>query len=114
MAYVLTAQAGRKKKMNNQKKFFQLFRTTALLTLLSLFTALVFQTLHTGHEASCHEENCPVCLVLQIIHNPDKIEQESASTSVEFTIIFYINKVFLSALLLAPATLVKQKVKLVI
>lgn len=99
--------------MNNQK-LFRLLRVAALLTALSLFAALTFEAFHTGHEAACHEEDCPVCLVLQIIHNTEKIGQNTVSASVEFTSIFYINIILLSALLLAPATLVKQKVKLVI
>ena len=99
--------------MNNQK-LFRLLRIAALLTVLSLFAALTFEAFHTGHEAACHEEDCPVCLVLQIIHNTKKIGQNTVSASVEFTSIFYINIILLSALLLAPATLVKQKVKLVI
>ena len=99
--------------MNNQK-LFHLLRIAALLTVLSLFAALTFEAFHTGHEAACHEEDCPVCLVLQIIHNTEKIGQNTVSASVEFTSIFYINIILLSALLLAPATLVKQKVKLVI
>ncbi len=99
--------------MNNQK-LFHLLRIAALLTTLSLFAALTFEAFHTGHEAACHEEDCPVCLVLQIIHNTEKIRQNTVSASVEFTSIFYINIILLSALLLAPATLVKQKVKLVI
>ena len=99
--------------MNNQK-LFRLLRIAALLTALSLFAALTFEAFHTGHEAACHEEDCPVCLVLQIIHNTEKIGQNTVSASVEFTSIFYINIILLSALLLTPATLVKQKVKLVI
>ena len=99
--------------MNNQK-LFRFLRVAALLTTLSLFAALTFEAFHTGHEAACHEEDCPVCLVLQIIHNTEKIGQNTVSASVEFTSIFYINIILLSALLLAPATLVKQKVKLVI
>ena len=99
--------------MNNQK-LFRLLRVAALLTALSLFAELTFEAFHTGHEAACHEEDCPVCLVLQIIHNTEKIRQNTVSASVVFTSIFYINIILLSALLLAPATLVKQKVKLVI
>ncbi len=99
--------------MNNQK-LFRLLRTAAILTALSLFAAITFEAFHTGHEEACHEEDCPICLVLQIIHNTEKISQSAAQTSVEFTNLFFINVIIFSALLLAPATLVKQKVKLVI
>jgi len=100
--------------MNNKKIFFRLLRTLALLTALSLFAALTFETLHAGHEEHCHDEDCPICLVLQVIHNTNKISDNASLTSVEFSFFNYINLFILSALLLAPATLVKQKVKLVI
>jgi hypothetical protein len=99
--------------MNNHK-LFRLLRTVALISAISLFAALTFEAFHTGHEEACHEEDCPICLVLQIIHSTEKIGQNAVLTSVEFTNIFFINVIILSALLLAPATLVKQKVKLVI
>ena len=99
--------------MNNQK-LFHLLRVAALLTTLSLFAALTFEAFHTGHETACHEEDCPVCLVLQIIHNTEKIGQSQTAASVEFTNLIFINVIILSAFILIPATLVKQKVKLVI
>ncbi|WP_022930898.1 hypothetical protein [Treponema bryantii] len=96
------------------KKIFHLLRTTALLAALSLFALLAFESFHAGHEDHCYEEDCPVCLVLQIIHNNNKISEPAPLTSIEFSTFSYINLFIISALLLAPATLVKQKVKLVI
>jgi hypothetical protein len=52
-------------EMTNKSKF--LSPVSAFILILSLFTALSFESLHAGHEEHCHEENCPVCLVLQII-----------------------------------------------
>ena len=100
--------------MNNQKKVSSLLLAAALLTILSLFSVLIFESLHAGHEEHCHEKGCPVCLVLQIIHNTNKIPGLNPLTSIEISVIHYINLFIISALLLAPATLVKQKVKLVI
>ena len=94
--------------------FANLLRTAALLTALALFTTLSFEALHAGHEANCHDEDCPVCLVLQIIHSTNKIGKSLATATAVHTAFFYINILILSALLIAPATLVKQKVKLVI
>ena len=91
-----------------------MLRTTALLTALSMFALLAFESFHTGHEECCHEENCPICLVLQVIHNNNKISGPALLVSIEYSAFSYINLFILSALLLAPATLVKQKVKLVI
>ena len=86
----------------------------ASLLVLSLFAALTFEALHAGHEESCHEQDCPVCLILQIIHNTNKIGKKADIVPAEFISFHYINILILSALLFAPATLVKQKVKLVI
>ena len=99
--------------MNNQK-LFRLLRTAALLTVLSLFATLAFEALHAGHEEHCHEEDCSICLVLQVIHNTNKLTGTTPLASVEFSTFSYINLFIISALLLVPATLVKQKVKLVI
>ncbi len=99
--------------MNNQK-LFRLLRIAALLTVISLFAVLSFEAFHTGHEAACHEEDCPICLVLQIIHSTKKIGKSTTTATAVHTAFFYINILILSALLIAPATLVKQKVKLVI
>ncbi len=96
------------------KKLVRLLRLAALLTALSLFAVLTFESLHAGHEEHCHEENCPICLLLQVIHNTNKITNTAALTSIEFSLFNYTNLFILSALLLAPSTLVKQKVKLVI
>ena len=100
--------------MNNQKKSFTLSRSAALLTILSFFAVLTFESFHAGHEECCHEENCPICLVLQVIHNNNKITAPALLVSIEFSAFSYINLFILSALFLVPATLVKQKVKLVI
>ena len=99
--------------MNNQK-LFRLLRTVALISAISLFAAITFEAFHTGHEETCHEEDCPICLVLQIIHSTNKIGKSTATATAVHTAFFYINILILSALLIAPATLVKQKVKLVI
>ena len=89
-------------------------KVTAVLTALSILFLINFESLHAGHEEVCHEENCAVCLVLQIIHNTNKISCDAGLASAVSLVFIYINILILSALLLAPATLVSQKVKLVI
>ena len=49
----------------NKSKF--LSPVSAFILILSLSTALSFESLHAGHEEHCHEENCPVCLVVTTI-----------------------------------------------
>ena len=100
--------------MNNQKKHFYLFHTAALLVIISLFTVLTFESLHADHELHCHDDGCPVCLVLQIIHNTKNILDAKPVASVEFSYFYFINLIILSALVLSPITLVSQKIKLVI
>ena len=100
--------------MNNQKKHFRFFRLTALLAALSLFAVLTFEALHAGHEESCHKENCAICLVLQVIHNTKKISDPAPLDPIDFSTFNNITLFILTALFFAPATLVKQKVKLVI
>ena len=100
--------------MKNKFRHTTLLCITAILTTFSLFAVILFDANHKGHEADCHEQNCPICLVLQIIHNTEKIGQSQTAASVEFTNLIFINVIILSAFILIPTTLVKQKVKLVI
>jgi len=98
-------------ELMNKKR---LIASLAACLILAIFSVLAFEALHSGHEADCHEENCPVCLVLQIIRANKKTSPAAHAEVAEFISFFYINVVILSALLFVPATLVKQKVKLVI
>ena len=86
----------------------------AICLIFAIFSAMAFEAFHSGHEASCHEEDCPVCLVLQIIRANKKTSPAAHAEPAEFINFFYINIIILSAMLFVPATLVKQKVKLVI
>jgi len=88
--------------------------TASLLLIISLLAALTFESCHANHEEHCHEEDCPICLLLQVIHNNCKIFADANVASVEFLSIFYINTLILSAVFFAPNTLVSQKIKLVI
>ncbi len=89
-------------------------RTVLILIMIAIISAIFFETIHSEHEIDCHEDNCPVCLILQIIHNTQKTSVPTQAASFDFLSFFYINFVILSAVLLVPATLVKQKIKLVI
>ena len=97
--------------LKNKKR---VLASIAVCLILALFSALTFEALHSGHEACCHEEDCPVCLVLQIIRANKKTSPADHTADAEFITFFYINIIVLSAMLFVPATLVKQKVKLVI
>ena len=116
MAYaqIVSAKKKMRTKMKNNSQRSLLLGITAIFISLSLFTAILFETNHKGHEAHCHEDNCPVCFLLQIIHNTNKQTAPIQLISVKFSAFYYINLFVISALLLVPATLVKQKIKLVI
>ena len=86
----------------------------ALCLIFAIFSALAFEAFHSGHEVSCQEEDCPICLVLQIIRSNKKTSPAVHAEPAEFISFFHINIIILSAMLFVPATLVKQKVKLVI
>ena len=100
--------------MKNRSKSAKHLCLAALLTAFSLFSIILFESNHKGHESTCHEENCSICLVLQIINNTKEFFEDGQITSAEILSFSSINIFTLSALLLAPITLVKQKVKLVI
>ena len=102
--------------MKNKKRTLTSFVVClAAIIILSLLSALTFEAFHSGHEVTCHEEDCPVCLVLQIIRANKKTSPTANADVAEFISFFYIlNIIVLSAMLFVPATLVKQKVKLVI
>ena len=100
--------------MKNKSKSGKLLCLAAVLTAFSLFSIILFESNHKGHEAICHEENCPICLVLQIINNTKEFFEDGHITSAEILSFFSINIIIISAMILAPATLVQQKVKLVI
>ena len=89
-------------------------RILAASLIISLFAVITFEAFHAGHEEHCHDEDCPLCLVLQVIHSTHQLTGNTQTSAFEFTAFFYINILILSALFFAPATLVKQKVKLVI
>ena len=98
----------------NKTAFFKLARISALLAVFAIFSALTFEAFHKGHEGHCHEDDCPVCLVLQILHNTTKLSSAVSPLPVNTTAFFYIDIILLSVLVLTPATLVSQKIKLVI
>ncbi|MBP5519208.1 MAG: hypothetical protein J6X84_01335 [Treponema sp.] len=91
-----------------------IFKLAALIAIISFIAILIFQTHYCNHENHCHNENCQICLILQIIHNSDKILNQKTFAPIKTIFIFYINVLIFSALQLAPQTLVKQKIKLII
>ncbi|MCR5172823.1 MAG: hypothetical protein K6B73_08155 [Treponema sp.] len=89
-----------------------LYAFTAIVLTAAIVSSVCFEVFHAGHEENCHEENCAVCLVLQIIHSAEKLFQSFHNYEGEFsylTVLLFI--VFLEAHLVHQ-TIVSRKIKL--
>lgn len=95
-----------------KSKSLSLIIASALI--FSLFIVLTFETLHAGHEAHCHEENCPVCLVLQIIKNNVKKSDSPVCLNQFLHFIFKDLIISLFTLHFISLTPVTRKIKLTI
>jgi len=98
--------------MNSKVKI--LFSITSFLLILSLFALVTFETIHAGHEENCHEENCPLCLVLQIIKSNIKNTGTSFILKNAFHFIFEDLLIGLFILHFISITPVTKKIKLTI
>jgi hypothetical protein len=89
-----------------------LYAFAAVVLTAAIVSSLCFEVFHTGHEENCHEENCAVCLVLEIIHSAQKFSQSFHHPEREFsyfTASLFI--VFMEAYLVHQ-TIVSRKIKL--
>ena len=91
-----------------------ILRIAALIFILSLFTLTIFEASHAGHKEHCHEENCQLCLVLQIIHNTRNFISGAKQTDAESFHSYLKIITLFSGTIFAAATLVTQKIKLLI
>lgn len=98
----------------NSNKILKVFKIFSFLFVFALLSALTFEAFHHGHEENCHEEDCAICLVLQIIKTTKSITTKVQKTSVDYIINFYSYILIFATSLLIPRTLVSQKVKLII
>ena len=63
-------------------------RALSLLLTIAIFTSLTFEAFHAGHEAACQEDNCPVCLVLQLVRNTIKLAGKARISQVKLPLFF--------------------------
>ena len=98
----------------NSNKILKVFKIFSFLFVFALLSALTFEAFHHGHQENCHDEDCAICLVLQIIHNTTTFSTKAKKTSVDYIINFYSYILIFTTSLLIPRTLVSQKVKLII
>jgi len=103
---------------NKQKARFKTKNTLitlfAFILLFAFFAAVTFETLHIGHEEHCHEESCPVCLLLQIIHCTFRSVKLIRFFPEAFSACHCLSIVTLFSSIFLLTTLVSQKIKLVI
>ena len=91
-----------------------ILKIAALIFILSLFILTIFEACHAGHQEHCHEENCQICLVLQIIHNTRNFLSGAKQTSPESFHSYFKIIIIFSGTIFAARTLVAQKIKLLI
>lgn len=102
----------KQRKMSARQKLF--VRASAFFFILLLFAAFVFEAVHAGHEDFCHEENCPVCLALQIIKSGAGDFCAPVRSNISLPFAFEIFAVILLAFYFVLPTPVSKKIKLVI
>ena len=115
MGYAIPARMRklpREIKTMNKAKF--LSSLSAFILILSLFTALTFEAFHAGHEEHCQEENCPVCLILQIIKSNTSTSDNPLCLNSNSHFIFENLKISLFISYFISLTPVTKKIKLTI
>lgn len=86
----------------------------SVLLVLSFLFALHFESRHAGHEEHCHEEDCPIYLLLQIINYSDNFTLSLPLRTGESLSHFYQYLPAFTTFVIEAKTLVTQKIKLVI
>ena len=84
----------------------------SLLLAAAVFSSLTFEALNHGHELNCHEENCPVCLLIQIIRTVIRLTMPAASPDSVQKIIITAFIISLSVSRMILLTPVMQKIRL--
>lgn len=114
MAFAIPARLylAKGKKMKNKANLLP--RLASLMLILSIFTVITFESIHIGHEEHCHEENCPVCLALQIIKNNSKKTDTPVCSNIVFHFVFEILLIGLFSYYFIIHTPVTKKIKLTI
>ncbi|MCR4940182.1 MAG: hypothetical protein K5930_08780 [Treponemataceae bacterium] len=86
----------------------------AMAILLSFAAAVNFEAVHAGHEEHCHVDDCPLCLLLRIIHCTFRTIFFLPSFPGAFSAGLCLSLVTFFSFSFVTPTLVSQKIKLVI
>ena len=89
----------------------QLLFATAIIAFIALISAMLFEPLHAGHD--CHEEDCPVCAVLQAVRTELRsFYSVLAEENTGFVLFYNYVLCLATGLFFALETLIAKKVKL--
>ena len=99
----------------NKDVSFHYHPFAALLLVLMLFSALFFEALHADHDSiHCHDENCPVCMVMQIVRASIQFFDSFAAVQKNVVFAFAPFSCIISSLAIIAVTPITQKTKLTI
>ncbi len=87
----------------------------AVLLVFTLFSALFFEAFHADHDsARCQEENCPICMVMQIVRTQIQFPASSAAVQQNAPSAFASLLCIILSLYTISVTPITQKTKLTI
>lgn len=87
----------------------------AVLLATVLVSALFFEAFHANHDSThCHEENCPICMVMQIVRASMQFFEPFGAVQKNVVLAFASLLCIISSLYIVSVTLVTQKTKLTI
>ena len=96
-------------------RFSKTYSLIAVLLVLALFSTLLFEVLHADHASNhCEDENCPVCMLLQIVHSSFRFFGFSSTVSKAVLSVFALISILISSIYIFSITPITQKTKLTI
>lgn len=96
-------------------KFSKHHSLIAGFLVLVLLSTLFFETFHAGHDSNhCEDENCPICMVLQIVRSSFRFFDFSSESIKSVSLAFVLISVLISSIYILSITPITQKTKLTI
>ncbi len=96
-------------------KFSKHHSLIAAFLVLVLLSTLFFETFHAGHDSNhCEDENCPICMVLQIVRSSFRFFDFSSESIKSVSLAFALISVLISSIYILSITPITQKTKLTI
>ena len=87
----------------------------AVFLVCALISTLFFEVSHADHDSvHCEEENCPVCMIMQIVHGSFRFFDFSIEISKPVSIAFTLISILITSIYILSITPITQKTKLTI